>query len=63
MLCAQAGRETVGDHHIGQILALAPLEPDGVWPAIPVREVIEITRSRELERGILGGVHSSRGPS
>lgn len=63
VLCAQAGRGTVGDHHIGQILAAAPPEPDGVWPAIAVREVIEITRSRELERGILGGVHGNKGPS
>ena len=34
-----------------------------MWPAVAVREVIENTRSRELERGILVGVHNSRGPT
>ena len=63
MLCAQAGRTSAGDNHIGQILAAAPPEPDGVWPAIAVREVIEIARSRDLERGILAGVHNRRGPT
>jgi len=63
LLCAQAGREVVGDLHIGQILAAAPPETDGVWPAIAVREVIEITRSHDLERGISVGVHNSRGPT
>ena len=63
ILCAQVGRQAVGDIHIGQMLAAAPPEPDGVWPAIPIREVIEITRSRELERGVLIGVHNGRGPT
>ena len=63
VLCSQAGRTAVGDIHIGQILASAPSEPDGIWPAIAMREVIEIARSRELERGILGGVHKRRGPT
>jgi hypothetical protein len=63
VLCAAIGREAVGDIQIGQMLAAAPREPDGIWPVIAVREVIEITRSRELERGILVGVHNSRGPT
>ena len=62
-LCVQAGREAVGDLHIGQILAAAPAERGGARPAIAVREVIESTQSRELERGILAGVHNSRGPT
>jgi hypothetical protein len=61
VLCAQAGREAVGDLHIGQILAAAPAERGGAWPAIAIREVIENTQSRELERGILAGVRNSRG--
>lgn len=36
-LRARAGREAVGDLHIGQILAAAPSESDGVWPAVAVR--------------------------
>ena len=63
ILCTRVGRQAVGDIHIGQVLAGAPPEPDGVWPAIAVREVIEITRSRELERGVLTGVRNGRGPT
>jgi len=61
VLCAEVGREAVGDLHIGQIMAAAPAEAGGAWPAIAVREVIENTQSRELERGILTGVRNNRG--
>jgi hypothetical protein len=61
ILCAQVGRSEIGDHHIGQILSAAPPAADGIWPAVPVRDIIEITRSRELERGIMSGVYNSRG--
>ena len=62
-LSAEVGRGQVGDLQIGQMLAAAPRDPDGIWPAIPVRDVIEITRSRDLERGIIAGIHNSRGPT
>jgi hypothetical protein len=62
-LSAEVGRGQVGDLQIGQMLAAAPRDPDGIWPAIPVRDVIEITRSRDLERGIFAGIHNSRGPT
>src|SRR5262249_12182890 len=61
ILCAQVGRSERGDWHIGQALAAAQHAADGVWPATPVREVIEITRSRKLEQGIIDGVSNSRG--
>ena len=58
---AQVGREAIAVHQIGQVLAYAPRDPEGIWPAIPVRELIEITRSHELERGLIVGVRNSRG--
>lgn len=61
ILAAQVGREAIADHQIGQVLAHAPRDPDGIWPAIPVRDLIEITRSQELERGVFIGIHNSRG--
>lgn len=61
LLCAQADRAVVGDQHIGSLLASAPPDADGIWPTKAVREVIEITRSRKLENGVLLGVHNSRG--
>ena len=60
-LCAKAGRAAIGDQQIGQLLSGSPRDADGTWPAIAVREVIENTRSRELERGLLVGVLNGRG--
>jgi hypothetical protein len=61
ILAAQVGREAIADHQIGQVLAHAPRDLEGTWPAIPVRDLIEITRSQELERGVFIGIHNSRG--
>jgi transcriptional regulator with XRE-family HTH domain len=58
---ARVGRDVIADQQIGQVLAHAPRDPEGVWPAIPVRDLIEITRSQELERGLVIGVHNTRG--
>jgi hypothetical protein len=58
---AQVGRADVADSQIGQVLAHAPPEPDGIWPAIPIRELIRIARSQYLENGIYVGIHNKRG--
>jgi len=58
---AQVGREAVADYCIGQVLAHAPRDPEGIWPPVPVRDLIEITRSHDLEQGLHVGVHNSRG--
>jgi transcriptional regulator with XRE-family HTH domain len=60
-LCAKVGRTAIGDQQIGQMLSGCPADPDGAWPIIAVREVIENTRSRELERGFLIGLLNGRG--
>jgi hypothetical protein len=61
ILSANADRAEIGDVQIGQVLAHAPTDADGTWPCIPVREIIEITRSTELENGIHTGVFNKRG--
>jgi hypothetical protein len=61
ILCAKAGRAAIGDEVIGQVLAHAPADPDGTWPCLPVRELIEFTRSKDLESGIQVGVYNKRG--
>ena len=58
---AQVGREAMADYCIGQVLAHSPRDPEGIWPAVPVRDLIEITRSHDLEQGLHVGVHNSRG--
>jgi hypothetical protein len=60
-LCAAAEIGQIGDQQIGQVLASAPEDPDGVWPAKSVREVIESVRSRDLELGIAVGVENNQG--
>jgi len=60
-LCAKAGRADIGDDQIGKILAAAPADPDGTWPATPVREVIEKIRSTYLEDGFFTGKRNLRG--
>ena len=60
-LCQEIGRAYIGDHCIGQMLAHAPAADDGVWPAIAVREVIKITRSHYLDRGVVQGLSNKRG--
>jgi hypothetical protein len=60
-LCAEAGRGDIGDQQIGNVLASSPAEPDGVWPAKAVREVIERTPSQHLQTGVMLGIHNNRG--
>ena len=51
----------MADYCIGQVLAHAPRDPEGIWPAVPVRDLIEITRSHDVEQGLHVGVHNSLG--
>ncbi|WP_179166300.1 helix-turn-helix domain-containing protein [Azospirillum agricola] len=60
-LCAQAGRGKIGDQQIGQILSAAPRREGESWPPEPVREIIEICRSRDVELGFQIGVYNRRG--
>jgi hypothetical protein len=54
-------RGKVGDNTIGRVLSSAPKDPDGSWPAGPVRDAIEETHSEELDQGFIMGVCMSRG--
>ncbi len=60
-LCAEADLADIGDSRIGQILSAPPLIAGEVWPPEPIREVIELCRSRELEDGLAVGVSNRRG--
>lgn len=54
-------RQAIGDDQIGKILAHSPGDPDGAWPAIPVRELIEELQSSELEDGLRIEIYNQRG--
>ena len=56
-----SGRGEIGDSKIGEILSASRREPDQAWPPVPVREVIEMVRSRALESGFEVGVYNRRG--
>ena len=57
----EAGRLTVADNHIGQVLAHAPSGSDGFWPDDSVRRLVETLRSKQLESGIETGLFNKRG--
>jgi hypothetical protein len=60
-LYPEYGRAKVGDQKIGQILAAAALGDDGVWPCVPVREVLEEIGSPDIATGMGIGVYNVRG--
>ncbi|MDF0579227.1 helix-turn-helix domain-containing protein [Bradyrhizobium yuanmingense] len=55
------GRGLVADQKIGELLSASKVDADGIWPAVPVREVIEAIRSRDLETGMVIGKSNRRG--
>ena len=59
--CRSIGRSRAGNRQIGQVLAYSPPAPDGVWPDVAVREVIEEIASKDIETGICIGVRNRRG--
>ena len=61
LLLSESGRADVGDEVIGESFAYCPVGEDGLWPAEPVRDMIERIGSQELENGFLIGRLNSRG--
>lgn len=60
-LLEQSGRLDVGDLQIGQVLAHAPSNEDGTWPAVEVRDFLEMYSSPHVLRGLHIGVYNKRG--
>jgi hypothetical protein len=54
-------RAAIGDEQIGQVLASSPIGTDGVWPAEPVREIIENIGNVRLDTGLHIGKTNKRG--
>jgi hypothetical protein len=55
------GRLDIGDQMIGQIMSSPAPDSDGVWPALPIRDLIERLESEQFERGLEIGRFNSRG--
>jgi len=60
-LCKESDRGEVGDSHIGQVLAHAKSEEEGIWPPEAICKVIEETQSVELDDGFSSGIYNKRG--
>ncbi|WP_007515291.1 helix-turn-helix domain-containing protein [Pseudofrankia saprophytica] len=58
---AEADRADVGDEQIGEVLAASPAGADGIWPAEPVRELLEVIGSPSMQNGLHIGVMNDRG--
>jgi hypothetical protein len=58
---SEADRSDIGDELIGEAFAYSPVGDDGAWPAEPLRDLLEVIGSRELENGIVLGKLNSRG--
>lgn len=60
-LAKAAGREDSADSKIGAMLSASPIGADGAWPAEPVREVIDLFRSKPMIEGFQIGRRNRRG--
>ncbi len=57
----EQGRLRIGDNYIGKLLAASPPDPDGAWPCLAVREVLEAIDSTEIEKGLGTQIFNSLG--
>lgn len=60
-LLTASDRSTIGDQMIGAALAATPEGPDGEWPGIAVRNLLERLQCDGVEEGFLMAVHNKRG--
>jgi transcriptional regulator with XRE-family HTH domain len=60
-LAKAVGREDIADSRIGNMLSASPMGMDGAWPAEPVREVIDLFRSKPMIEGFRIGKSNRRG--
>jgi excisionase family DNA binding protein len=58
---ADAGRAAIGDEQIGQVLSGSPEGADGLWPAEPIRELIENIGNTRIDTGVHIGLMNRRG--
>ena len=60
-LLRAAHRVELGDLQIGKVLASSPSAPDGIWPCVEIRDLLEILQSAEVENGLWQRLHNDRG--
>jgi hypothetical protein len=60
-LCREYARADIGDHLLGQLLAKAPQDENGIWPCEAVCKAMERIASPKIGEGFHIGVYNSRG--
>ena len=60
-LLSENDREDIGEEKIGELLAGSPDGSDGIWPAEPIRDLLETAPSRFLSQGLSIGRCNARG--
>ena len=60
-LLRDRGRLEVGRVHIGHVLATVPPDPDGTWPPLVVRDLLQEEGNEEFESGFVTEILNSRG--
>lgn len=60
-LAQAAGRTDIADSRIGSVLSASPIGADGNWPAEPIRDVIDLFRSKSMIEGFWIGKLNRRG--
>jgi len=60
-LAKAAGREAIADSRIGNMLSASPMGVDGAWPAEPVRDALDLFRSKAMIEGFEVGKFNRRG--
>lgn len=60
-LCREARRLRSADSRIGELLAHAPADEEGVWPCLPVRNTVESVANAEILSGLYTGLANKRG--
>ena len=58
---AEIDRADVGDTTIGTALAASPADPNGEWPGVAVRDVLERLRRDDIDSGLSIAIHNQRG--
>ena len=60
-LLAERDRTEVGLQQFGQVLGHTPPDPDGTWPGVVVRDLLEDVQLEHIETGLYLHVVNSRG--
>jgi hypothetical protein len=60
-LSEKEGRLKAADIHISEILVHSPKDADGLWPAVPIRNLIEIISNEDFDDDLVVAILNSRG--